>query len=142
MGLFSNLIKKPLRTEDEVLLAEAMIAVSMADGDSQWEEGDLIRAFMGTLPEFKNKDSYEVYEKAEKNVKLHGALNRVKELGKLSSPVLKNKAFFLAMDVALSSGEIDDGEEQVLSVMQETLAIPDDVAQRYAEVLQVKYASA
>ena len=142
MGLFSNLIKKPLRTEDEVLLAEAMIAISMADGDSQYEEADLIRAFMGTLPEFKNKDSYEVYEKAEKNVKLHGALNRVKELSKLSSPGLKNKAFFLAMDVALSSGEIDDGEEQVLAVMQEALAIPDDVAQKYAEVLQVKYASA
>jgi tellurite resistance protein len=141
MGLFDKLKKSVLRTEDEVLLTEAMIAVSFADGDDQWEEGELIKAFLRTLPELKDKDVYEIYEKAEKNVKLHGAMARVKELVKLGTPALKQKAFFLALDVALSSGDIDDGEEAVLAAMQETLGISDDVAQRYADTLQVKYAS-
>jgi tellurite resistance protein len=141
MGLFDKLKKSVLRTEDEVLLTEAMIAVSFADGDDQWEEGELIKAFLRTLPELKDKDVYEIYEKAEKNVKLHGAMSRVKELAKLGTPALKQKAFFLALDVALSSGDIDDGEEAVLAAMQETLGISDDIAQRYADTLQVKYAS-
>ena len=38
-------------------------------------------------------------------------------------------------------GDIDEGEEAVLASMQETLGIPDDIAQRYADTLQVKYAS-
>jgi tellurite resistance protein len=141
MGLFDKLKKSVLRTEDEVLLTEAMIAVSFADGDDQWEEGELIKAFLRTLPELKDKDVYEIYEKAEKNVKLHGAMSRVKELAKLGTPALKQKAFFLALDVARSSGDIDDGEEAVLAAMQETLGISDDIAQRYADTLQVKYAS-
>ena len=141
MGLFDKLKKTVLRTEDEVLLTEAMIAVSFADGDDQWEESQLIKAFLSTLPELKDKDVYEIYEKAEKNVKLHGAMTRVKELTMLGTPALTQKAFLLALDVALSSGDIDDGEEAVLAAMQETLGIPDDVAQRYADTLQVKYAS-
>src|SRR5262249_44338681 len=86
MGLFDKLKKAVLKTEDEVLLTEAMLAVCLADGDDQWEETNLVRAFMNTLPELKDKDTYEIYEKAEKNVKLHGALSRVKELGKLGTP--------------------------------------------------------
>jgi len=100
-----------------------------------------VRAFANTLPELKNADAYEVYEKAEKAVKLHGALNRVKELANLSSEPLKQKAFLLAMDIALSSGEIDDGEEAVLAAMAETMRIPPDLADRIAGVLMIKYSS-
>jgi tellurite resistance protein len=139
MGLFSRLKKKALRTEDEVLLVEALLCVSMADGDDQWEERNLIEAFLNTLPELKDKDIYEVIEKAEKNVKLHGALTRVKELVNLGSDALKQKAFMLAMDVALSSGDIDEGEEAVLAAMQETLQIPGDLAENMANVLMIKY---
>jgi len=80
MGLFDKLKKTVLKTEDEVLLTEAMIAVSFADGDDQWEESQLIKAFLSTLPELKDKDVYEIYEKAEKYVKLHVAMTRVKNL--------------------------------------------------------------
>ena len=59
-GLFDKLKKTVLRTEDEVLLTEAMIAVSFADGDDQWEESQLIKAFLQTLPELKDKDVYEI----------------------------------------------------------------------------------
>lgn len=141
MGFFDSLKKKPLKVDDQQLLLEAMLCVAFADGDDQYEETNLVRAFAATLPEFKNADTYEVYEKAEKAVKLHGALNRVKELGGLSSPALKEKAFLLAMDIALSSGEIDDGEEAVLAGMAETLQISGDVADKIAGVLMMKYAS-
>jgi tellurite resistance protein len=141
MGLFDKLKKSVLRTEDEVLLTEAMLAVSLAEGDDQWEESQLVKAFLSTLPELKNKDVYEIYDKAERNVKLHGAMTRVKELAKLGTPALRQKAFMLAMDIALSSGEIDDGEEAVLAAMQETLAIPDELVTRIADVLQIKYST-
>jgi tellurite resistance protein len=95
---------------------------------------------METLPELKGSDQYEVYEAAEKNVKLHGAMGRAKELGNLSSEKLKHKAFYLAMDIALSSGDIDDGEEAVLASMAETLAISDALAENIANTLMIKYA--
>jgi hypothetical protein len=47
----------------------------------------------------------------------------------------------LAMDIALSSGEIDDGEEAVLAAMAETMRIPNDLAERIASVLMIKYAT-
>lgn len=139
MGLFDKLKKKVLKVDDQQLLLEAMLCVAFADGDDQYEETNLVRAFANTLPELKNTDAYEVYEKAEKAVKLHGALSRVKELGNLSTEALKQKAFLLAMDIALSSGEIDEGEEAVLGAMAETLRIPEEVQQRIAEVLMIKY---
>ncbi len=141
MVFFDSLKRKPLKVDDQQLLLEAMLCVAFADGDDQYEETNLVRAFAATLPEFKNADTYEVYEKAEKSVKLHGALNRVKELANLSSPALKEKAFLLAMDIALSSGEIDDGEEAVLSAMAETMHIPGETADRIASVLMIKYTS-
>jgi tellurite resistance protein len=141
MGFFDSLKKKVLKVDDQQLLLEAMLCVAFADGDDQFEETNLVRAFAATLPELKNADTYEVYEKAEKAIKLHGALNRVKELANLSSEPLRQKAFLLAMDIALSSGEIDDGEEEVLGAMAETLRISPEVAERIAGVLMIKYAT-
>ncbi|HUQ04990.1 MAG TPA: tellurite resistance TerB family protein [Kofleriaceae bacterium] len=141
MGFFDSLKKKPLKVDDQQLLLEAMLCVAFADGDDQYEETQLVRAFAATLPEFKNADAYEVYEKAEKSVKLYGAMTRVKELNALTSDSLKQKAFLLAMDIALSSGEIDDGEEAVLGAMAETLRIAPADADRIASVLMIKYAT-
>ena len=78
MGFFDRLKKQPLKVDDQQLLLEAMLCVAFADGDDQYEETNLVRAFANTLPELKNADAYEVYEKAEKAVKLHGAMTRVK----------------------------------------------------------------
>jgi uncharacterized tellurite resistance protein B-like protein len=142
MGFFDKFKSKaPLKVNDQQLLLEAMLCVAFADGDDQYEETNLVRAFANTLPELKNADAYEVYEAAEKAVKLHGALSRVKELQHLSSDALRQKAFLLAMDIALSSGEIDDGEEAVLGAMAETLRIPADVAEKIASVLMIKYST-
>jgi tellurite resistance protein len=141
MGFFDSLKKKVLKVDDQQLLLEAMLCVAFADGDDQYEETNLVRAFANTLPELKNADAYEIYEKAEKAVKLHGALNRVKELGNLTSEALKHKAFLLAMDIALSSGEIDEGEEAVLAAMAEVMKIPPALAEQIANVLMIKYAT-
>ena len=139
MGVVDKLKKKVLKVDDQQLLLEAMLCVAFADGDDQYEETNLVRAFANPLPELKNADAYEVYEKAEKAVKLHGALTRVKELANLSTEALRHKAFLLAMDIALSSGEIDEGEETVLNIMQETLRIPDELAETISNVLMIKY---
>jgi len=141
MGLFDKLKKKVLKVDDQQLLLEAMLCVAFADGDDQYEETNLVRAFANTLPELKNTDAYEVYEKAEKAVKLHGAMTRVKELGALSTEALRQKAFLLAMDIALSSGEVDEGEEVVLSSMKEVLRIDDDLAETITNVLMIKYST-
>ena len=141
MGFFDSLKTKVLRVDDQQLLLEAMLCVAFADGDDQYEEVNLVMAFANTLPELKNTDAYEVFEKAKKAVKLHGAMSRVKELGNLSTEALRTKAFLLAMDIALSSGEGDEGEEAVLSAMAETMKIPPEVSNKIVEVLTMKYST-
>ena len=74
-------------------------------------------------------------------VNVRSALSRVKELANLSTDALKHKAFLLGMDIGLSSGDIDEGEEAVLGAMQETLHISDDMATNIANVLMIKYGS-
>ena len=65
MGFFDSLKKKVLRVDDQQLLLEAMLCVAFADGDDQYEEVNLVMAFANTLPELKNTDAYEVFEKAK-----------------------------------------------------------------------------
>ena len=141
MGFFDSLKKKPLKVDDQQLLLEAMLCVAFADGDDQYEETNLVRAFAATLPEFKNADAYEVYEKAEKELDKLTHTSEAEIDAREDRARATDGAFLLAMDIALSSGEIDDGEEAVLGAMAETMRITPDVADRIAGVLMIKYAT-
>jgi thioredoxin-like negative regulator of GroEL len=46
----------------------------------------------------------------------------------------------LAADIAMSSGDVDAAEEQLLEAMQRILNVQDDLARKILEVLQIKYA--
>jgi tellurite resistance protein len=145
MGLLSRLagIAPTKAPTDDVLLIHAMFLMAGADGNFDDEETAVIIGFANSLPEFKETTEQEfqgLIGEAKKLVrKYENPRASVAALGQLSTPKLKQKAFLLAADVALSSGDVDEDEDAMLEGMQRVLGIDDNTAQTIINVLAIKY---
>ncbi len=143
MGLLSRLTgmtstKKPT---DDVLLVHTMLLMAGADGYIDDEEIATVEAFACTLPEFKERDFGDVVGEAQKMVRKYPSLKEsVNALAEFSSQALKTKAFVLAADIALASGDVDENEDQLLETMQRLLNVDEQTAQTIIWVLSLKYA--
>ena len=60
-------------------------------------------------------------------------------LNEIQSDAVRKKAFVLAVDIAMSSGDIDESEEEMLEAMQRILRIDDALANKVLEVISLKY---
>jgi uncharacterized tellurite resistance protein B-like protein len=117
-----------------------MLLMAGADGDIDDSEIAVVRGFACTLPEFKDRNFGEIVGEAQKLVRRYGNLKEsVNALSELSTPALKSKAYVLAADIALASGDVDEAEDELLTTMQRLLGIDDQTAQTIIWVLQRKY---
>lgn len=142
MGLLSRLagMASPKKATDDVLLAHAMLLMAGADGDIDDSEIAVVRGFANCLPEFKDRDFGQIVAEAQKMVRRYPSLKEsVQALAELSTPALKSKAYVLAADIALASGDVDEAEDELLTTMQRLLGIDDQTAQTIIWVLQRKY---
>jgi uncharacterized tellurite resistance protein B-like protein len=143
MGLLSMFggkapAKKPT---DDVLLLHAMLLMAGADGYIDDAEIETVEAFYATLPEFEDKEFGELLGQAKKMVSKYPNLREsVKALQDLSTDVVRRKAFIIAADIAMSSGDVDESEDELLTAMQRILNIDDALANKILEVLSLKYA--
>ncbi len=143
MGLFSKIagMQPQKQASDDVLLLHAMLLMSAADGQMEQSEIANVETFFSTLPEFEGKDFGHLIEQANKVIARYGGMKEsVKSLAEIKSDATRRKAFVLAADIAMSSGDVDEAEEQMLETMQRILNIDDDLAQKVLEVLALKYA--
>ena len=147
MGLLSRLAgMAPAKAPtDDVLLIHAMFAMAGADGNFDDEEVAVIIAAANALPEFKDTTEQEfqglVGEAKKLLRKYENPQASVAALGQLSTPRLKQKAFLLAAEIALASGDVDEDEDAMLESMQRVLGLDDATAQTIVNVLAIKYAS-
>lgn len=143
MGLLSRLTGKIVpqkKAADDALLVHGMMLMCGADGSFDQEEVDTVNAYFSQLPEFEGKDFGEVYNEAVKVLrKFPNLKDSVKALSDLSTQTLKNKCYLLAADIAMSSGDVDEAEDQMLEAMQRVLGVDDNLAQKILEVLSLKY---
>jgi tellurite resistance protein len=145
MGLLSRLagLAPSKAPTDDVLLIHAMFLMAGADGNFDDEETAVIIGFANTLPEFKettNDQFNALIGESKKLVRKHeNPRASVAALSALSNPKLKQKAFLLAADVALASGDVDEDEDAMLESMQRVLGIDDSTAQNIINVLAIKY---
>lgn len=143
MGLLGKFLggapaKKPT---DDILLLHAMMLMSSVDGYLEGSEIATLEAFINTLPEFKDADFDAQMAAAKKlRAKFQTVQDAVKALAEISSDAVRKKTFVLAADIAMSSGDIDDAEEELLEAMQRVLGIDDGLANKIVEVLALKYA--
>ncbi|HOJ78257.1 MAG TPA: tellurite resistance TerB family protein [Bacillota bacterium] len=144
MGLLkkmTNEVAPQKGPSDDALILHGMLCVAGADGAFDDAEIELVQGYFATLPEFEGKDWEEVYNGAKKVLsKYNSVFESVKALADLSTQALKNKMFVLAVDIALSSGDVDEAEDEMLEAMQRVLSIPDELAAKIIEVMAIKYA--
>ncbi len=129
------------KATDDVLLLHAMMLMSSVDGVMEDSEIATLEGFINTLPEFRDADFDKQMTEARKlRAKFKSAQEAVKVLGEISSDAVRKKAFILAADIAMSSGDVDEAEEELLEAMQRVLGIDDALAQKSIEILALKYA--
>ena len=144
MGLLSKLtgMTSTKQPNDNVLVVHAMLLMAGADGAIESEEIATVEAFVTCLSEFKSENFGNLVGEAQKMLRKYNSLKEsVAALQHLSTPALRYKAFVLAADIAMSSGDVDEAEDQLLETMQRLLQIDDQTAQTVIWVLQQKYAS-
>lgn len=143
MGLLSKLagFGAQKKATDDVLLIHGLMLMSGADGVLEESEIRTIESYLVTLPEFEGKELRNLFTDARKlNAKYPTVKEAVKALAEIQSPAVRKKCFVLAMDIAMSSGDISQEEDELLEAMQRVLDIDDITAQKALEVLGWKYA--
>jgi uncharacterized tellurite resistance protein B-like protein len=143
MGLLSRFLgSEPARKPaDDVLLMQGMMLMMAADGSIDDEELATLAGFASCLPEFRGKDIRDVLRSASQNLKrAKNEAERVQALAGISSENIRKKLFVLAVDLAMSSGDVDESEDRLLDAMKQILKISDDVANKTIEVMAIKYA--
>ena len=129
---------------DDVLLLHSIFCMAAADGSIEDAEDEMIRAYANTLPEFRDMDGNEFNKAMEASVKIAHKYNRDMKsslvvLNEIQSEAVRKKAFVLAVDIAMSSGDVDESEEEMLEAMQRILKIDDALANKILEVISLKY---
>lgn len=143
MGLLSKVTAGATpqkKAGDDVLLLHGMMLMAGADGVIEGAEITTLQAFWNTLPEFQGKDFDAVLADANKVVARYGNLKEsIQALSEIESEAVKAKLFVLAADLAMSSGDVDENEDELLETMQRLLGIEDGQATKVLEVLALKY---
>lgn len=143
MGLLGKVFggQPAKKASDDVLLLHSMILMAGADGVLEGAEIAQLEAFINTLPEFRHAEFGHQMEAARKLAhRFNSPKEAVQALADISSEAVRRKAFVLAADIALASGDVDETEEELLEAMQRVLGIDDAMAGKIIEVLALKYA--
>ncbi len=146
MGLFGKLLgAQPAKAPtDDVLLLHSIMCMAAADGSIEDAEDEMIRNYAHTLPEFRDMDGEDFNKCMQASAKIAHKFNRdmkssLTVLNEIKSDVVRKKAFVLAVDIAMSSGDIDEAEEEMLEAMQRILLVDDELARKIIEVVSLKY---
>ncbi len=130
------------KATDDVLLLHGMLLMTSADGVLEQAEIATVEAFFNTLPEFDGKDFNELLAEANKVVAKYGNLKEsVKGVAEIQSEAVRKKLYVLAADIAMSSGDVDESEDQMLESFQRLLGLDDALCTKIIEVLSLKYAT-
>lgn len=129
---------------DNALLIHAMFLIAGAAGTFDEEETAVVVAFANSVPEFENTTEQELHamigDAQELARRFGDPQATVAALSQLSTSALKQKAFLLAADIALSSGDVDEAEDAMLESMARALDIDEDTANTIVNVLAIRYA--
>jgi hypothetical protein len=135
MGLLRELTSTTNRGHvDEATLLRGILSVmGTIDGKLDASERAAISALFRTVPQLR--DGAEPTEPPRAN-----RAQLLEELGRITDERLRRQCFVLAVEVALSSGGVNDSEDQYVERLRAALNIDDGFARRTVEVLAYKYA--
>lgn len=127
-------------SRDTVLLLHGMMLMSDFK-DS--EMSPVFDAYVSTIPELRDANIGELKEQvAELRLSRGSKEEWLAALSEISNPMVKQKTLLLALDIAMASGGmVNPTEDELLDKVREALGIDLATAEKFLDVLSVKYAS-
>lgn len=144
MGLFDKALGKesgPVQLDKAESFAAVAIAAVYADGEINQEELERIAMNLAALKPFRRHNLRDIGNTVGK------VAGHIKKRG--TGPVLAaaktglnkdelNSAFFLAADLVLADGVVEQQEKEFLEELQTTLGLDSDTALKIVEVAAIK----
>ncbi len=125
---------------EQLLLFSGLMLMANADGVVDQRGLAALEAFCKTVPALAARDFDELLREACKlQARYETLLDSVQALDKLDSPAARVKLFVLAVDLAMSTGELDPHEQALLESVAKTLRINEETAVKTVSVLSLKY---
>ena len=79
----------------------------------------MLESYFFSLPEFEGKNFQEVKDQCHKLLSRYPNLNEsVKALADFTNNTIKRKAYVVAADIAMASGDVDEAEDKMLDAKQ------------------------
>ncbi len=143
MGLFDKVLGKDgdIKLDKKEAFGAVAVAAVASDGDVSPEEVQRIAIDLMTLKAFRKSDLRDlsnVLNKVAGLAKKRG-IGPVLQAAKVSlSPEELAAAFFVAVDLVLADGVVEENEKKFLEELQHTIGMDDNTATKIAEVVLIK----
>ena len=125
---------------DSLLLFHTLRLAASIDGDFAPEEGAIVRNLLATLPDFADVD-LDAHAQASSDLarEYGGLIASAEALVKLSSPLMKARAYLLAVEVVCVSEGLNAVERDLLTMLRQMLEVERLTAEHIHEVVGLKY---
>ena len=144
MGLFDKVMgpkeDKTKLSKEEAFAAVAFAAIA-ADGVITEEEarGFIVGLYrMKMFANFSDRDMNAILNKLVNTIKKNGLEGMVTMANESLPADLKQTAFAFATDLAFADGDVDQTERDILTKVQQLMAIPEAQAMKIIEVIMIK----
>ncbi|MBI4312100.1 MAG: Tellurite resistance protein TerB [Chloroflexi bacterium] len=143
MGLFDKVLGKGdavSLSKPEGMAAIAIAAVA-ADGDISNEEVNRVAIDLATLKAFRSYDMREMgntLNKVAGLIKRRGPAPVLAAANSILRKEEKESAFFVAADLVVADGVVEEKEREFLEELQKTLQVEDETALKIVEVVSIK----
>ncbi len=144
MGVFDKVFSKEQGTvtlsKPEAFAAVAVAAVA-SDGDISPEEVQRAVINLATLKSFRRHDLRELsntLNKVSGMIKKRGVSTVIQSAKAVLSADERPSAFFVATDLILADGVVEEQEKKFLEELQTALGIDDETALKISEVVLIK----
>jgi tellurite resistance protein len=143
MGLFDKVLGKDgeIKLDKKEAFGAVAVAAVASDGDVSPEEVQRIAIDLMTLKAFRKSDLRDlsnVLNKVAGLAKKRG-IGTMLQAAKVSlSPEELAAAFFVAVDLVLADGVVEENEKKFLEELQHTIGMDDNTATKIAEVVLIK----
>lgn len=126
--------------KQEAFAAILLMTVSI-DGDISDEEVESVIAISNRMQLLRNQTAGEfnsMIRKLRGLLQKHGASWLLAKAAERLPVELRQTAFAISADLVFADGTVEPGEKKLLESIQVAMGIPDDLALKIVEVLQIK----
>ncbi len=145
MGLFDKILggqssESTSLSEQEAFFAIMLITVA-SDGQVSEEESESVWAILNRMQVLRNQtvdQRNSMVRKIQGLLKKHGAAWLLTKAAEGMPPDLRQTAFAVSADLVFADGSVEDTEKEILETIQIAMAVPNELAIKIIEVLQIK----